>query len=174
MRQIPLIAVVAALLAAPAAAQTAQAATPEAVAAFERELDARCAAGEFTGVAMLVIDGAPVARRACGQIQPDARFHLLSSTKLVSALAIMKLVEEGRLSLDAPVTRYIPDFTMASPAYRRITVRMLLDHTAGIPGTNMVNSVTLTPWPGYADATLAFLKAQRLKAKPGAVAGAWA
>ena len=93
-----------------------------------------------------------------------------SVSKNFAAISVMQLVDAGRVKLDAPVTRYIPDFTMASPAYRRITVRMLLDHTAGIPGTNMVNSVTLTPWPGYADATLAFLKAQRLKAKPGAIA----
>lgn len=130
MRPIPLIAVIAALLATPtAAAQTAQAATPAAVAAFGRELDARCTAGEFTGVAMLVIDGAPVASRACGQVRPEARFHLLSSTKLVSALAIMKLVEEGRLSLDAPVARYIPDLP---PGWGGVTVRHLLQQTSGV------------------------------------------
>ncbi|MDQ1250828.1 MAG: hypothetical protein QG597_5208 [Actinomycetota bacterium] len=93
-----------------------------------------------------------------------------SVSKNFAAISVMQLVDAGKVKLDAPVTRYIPDFTMASPAYRTITVRMLLDHTAGFAGTNMVNSVTLTPWPGYSDATLAFLKTQRLKAKPGAVA----
>ena len=126
MRQITLLAFAAALIAAPAVAQTAP---PPAVAAFERELDTRCTAGEFTGVAMLVIDGAPVASRTCGQVQPHARFRLLSSTKLVSALAIMKLVEEGRLSLDAPIARYIPDLP---PGWRAVTVRHLLHQTSGV------------------------------------------
>ena len=93
-----------------------------------------------------------------------------SVSKNFAAISVMQLVDAGKVKLDAPVTRYVPDFTMASPAYRKITVRMLLDHTAGIPGTNMVDSITLTPWPGYAEATLGFLAAERLKAKPGAVA----
>jgi CubicO group peptidase (beta-lactamase class C family) len=93
-----------------------------------------------------------------------------SVSKNLAAVAVMQLVDAGRVRLDAPVTSYIPDFTMASPAYRRITVRMLLDHTAGIPGTNMTNAITLTPWPGYAQATLGFLASQRLKFAPGTIA----
>lgn len=93
-----------------------------------------------------------------------------SVSKNIAAVAVMQLVDAGRVRLDERVTAYIPDFTMASPAYRRITVRMLLDHTAGIPGTNMTNAITLAPWPGYAQATLGFLASQRLKFPPGTMA----
>ncbi len=100
---------------------------------------------------------------------PTTMYGIGSVSKVFAAMAVMTLVDAGRVSLDAPVIRYIPDFTMASPDYRRITVRMLLDHSAGLPGTDYRNWSMDAPFPGYADQLLATLRTERLKTTPGSM-----
>lgn len=57
-----------------------------------------------------------------------------SFTKSFTTLAIMQLVEQGRIELDAPVVEYLPWFALADKeASQQITVRMLLSHTSGLP-----------------------------------------
>jgi CubicO group peptidase (beta-lactamase class C family) len=64
---------------------------------------------------------------------PDSTvWDIASITKVVAtASSAMRLADAGRLALDAPVSRYLPRFKGASKA--RVTVRMLLDHTSGLP-----------------------------------------
>jgi CubicO group peptidase (beta-lactamase class C family) len=58
-------------------------------------------------------------------------WDLASITKIVSTMsAAMKLVDEGKLDLEAPVSKYLPRFT--GGLKKRVTVRMLLDHTSGL------------------------------------------
>lgn len=60
-------------------------------------------------------------------------FHLASVTKTFTATALMRLVAEGRVELDAPVRRYVPELELADEsAAERITVLNLLNHTAGL------------------------------------------
>lgn len=60
-------------------------------------------------------------------------FHLASVTKTFTATALMRLVAEGRVELDAPVRRYVPELVLADEsAAARITVLNLLNHTAGL------------------------------------------
>lgn len=66
-------------------------------------------------------------------ITPDTPFVLGSMSKSMTALAVMQLVEAGRIDLDAPVRLYLPNFAMASAEAEHITVRQLLAHTSGIP-----------------------------------------
>ena len=67
-------------------------------------------------------------------ITGDTPFVIGSMSKPFTALAIMQLVEQGRVDLDAPAQRYLPWFRVAdSVASRTITVRHLLLHTSGIP-----------------------------------------
>jgi CubicO group peptidase (beta-lactamase class C family) len=69
-------------------------------------------------------------------ITPQTPFLLASVSKPLTALAIMQLVEAGKVELDAPVQRYVPDFRVADlVASAEITVRHLLLHTSGIPST---------------------------------------
>ncbi len=65
---------------------------------------------------------------------PDGVYHYWSVTKLFTATAIMQLVEDGKLRLDDPVTKYVPAFSTRnkSGASVGITVRQLLDHTSGM------------------------------------------
>jgi CubicO group peptidase (beta-lactamase class C family) len=92
-----------------------------------------------------------------------------SVTKTFTAIAVMQLVDAGKVSLDAPVTDYVTDFTMASPEYRQVTVRMLLNHSAGFPGTDASNGITSTPYPGYAQQVLDTLATSTLKTTPGSM-----
>src|SRR6266699_1013844 len=70
-------------------------------------------------------------------VTPQTPFILASVSNSFTALAIMQLVEAGKVELDAPVQRYLPWFRVADPtASARITVRQLLNQTSGIPGTD--------------------------------------
>ena len=103
-------------------------------------------------------------------LTPDILYGVGSVSKVYTAAAVMLLVEEGKLDLDAPVTQYLPQFTMEDPRYRDITVRMLLNHASGLMGSSFSDTLLLDD-PGETAATddlLARLASQRLKADPGA------
>jgi D-alanyl-D-alanine carboxypeptidase len=99
-------------------------------------LEANCDP-QAPGMAVLVARGEQVLYRgACGRaslgldvpLSPDHVFRIGSVTKQFAAAAVLKLAEDGRLSLDDPLTRFVPGY----PGGEAITVRMLLDHTSGI------------------------------------------
>ena len=103
-------------------------------------------------VGYVLQDGKPVYERAFGwadkeagvTMAPNTIFRIASQTKAITSVAILSLMEEGKLTLTDPVSRYIPTFasTMVSvrngetteivPAKRAINIRDLLTHTAGI------------------------------------------
>jgi CubicO group peptidase (beta-lactamase class C family) len=116
--------------------------------------------GEIAGaVALVMRDGQTVYERAVGwadreagrRMTTDAIFRIASQTKALTSVAIMTLVEEGKMTLDDPVSRFIPAYDQTTvavrtdtgraivPARRRITIRDLLTHTAGISyGTDSI------------------------------------
>ena len=94
-------------------------------------------------------------------------FNIGSVSKEFCAVAIMSLVDEGKVSLDERVVRYLPEFTMADLRYRDITVRMLLNHSSGIPGTNWVNGMGFALDADYQAETLDSLSRLHLKFAPG-------
>lgn len=65
-------------------------------------------------------------------VTPDSVFFMASIAKSVTGMAIMQLVEDGKIDLDAPVTDYLPYFTLADPAAQEITIRQLLSHASGM------------------------------------------
>lgn len=116
---------------------------------FQRQV----AEGRVAGAVGLVLRGGQVAwqgafgwadREAGRRMTPDAIFRIASQTKAVTSVAVMMLVEEGRLGLNDPVSRWLPSFArtvvatradtgrVLTPARRPITIRDLLTHTAGI------------------------------------------
>ncbi|HPW18438.1 MAG TPA: serine hydrolase domain-containing protein [Candidatus Aminicenantes bacterium] len=113
--------------------------------------------GKIGGAVTLVARGGKVAHlQAFGKIDPatgaamptDAVFRIASQTKAVTTVAVMILFEEGKLLLDDPVAKYLPEFAKTTvavpdaskkgpgykivPAKRQITVLDLLTHTSGI------------------------------------------
>ena len=73
-------------------------------------------------------------REAGRRMTEDAVFRAESISKPVTAWGVMRLVETGRIELDAPVQRYLTDWTLPGSTYdvREITVRRLLSHSAGL------------------------------------------
>ena len=99
----------------------------------------------------------------------DILYGIGSVSKIYTTVAVMQLAEDGKLSLDAPVTRYLPEFRMADSRYQDITVRMLLNHSSGIMGTGLSGDVLFgSSDASAADTLLEELSDQRLVADPGA------
>jgi CubicO group peptidase (beta-lactamase class C family) len=108
-------------------------------------------------VALVLRDGHPVYERAVGwsdkeanrRMTADTIFRIASQTKALTSVAILSLMEQGKLTIDEPASDFIPGFAKTTvavqneggvkfvPAERPITIRDLLTHTAGISyGTN--------------------------------------
>ena len=66
-------------------------------------------------------------------LTPRSLFHMASVTKPFVGTAVMQLVEQGKVDLDAPVVRYLPYFQLADTRASAITVRQMLSHTSGMP-----------------------------------------
>jgi CubicO group peptidase (beta-lactamase class C family) len=74
-------------------------------------------------------------------VTPQTLFRIGSNTKGFTALAIMQLVQQGRIDLGAPVQRYLPWFHLAdADTSAQITVEQLLHQTSGIPGSALYDS----------------------------------
>jgi CubicO group peptidase (beta-lactamase class C family) len=95
-------------------------------------------ANSFSGSILVAKDGAPVWRESFGAADrewdvanaADTKFRLGSITKQFTATAILQLVEQGKLSVDDPISKYYAD---APPAWAKVTIKHLLTHTSGIP-----------------------------------------
>jgi CubicO group peptidase (beta-lactamase class C family) len=109
-----------------------------------RELDAKIRAGMarygIPGVAVGVLVRGREFVRGYGvtnvdqpvPVNGDTVFRIASTTKTFTGTAVMRLVERGELDLDARVRTYLPDFRTADPSVAaRVTLRQLLNHTAG-------------------------------------------
>jgi len=149
------LAVLAAALAATLAG-SARAAGPEpapsTTARIDRFVEQQMDARRVPGYALAIVRGTEVVHArgfgsADGSGRPvtlDTPFVLGSVTKSFTALAAMQLVDAGKVSLDAPVSRYVPELRLANGAEQRITVRQLLNQTSGIPalaGGRLLRSV---------------------------------
>jgi CubicO group peptidase (beta-lactamase class C family) len=122
---------------------------PDRLARIDRWLQSYVDSNRIGGAVLLVMrDGAVVYERAVGwsdreagrRMTTDALFRIASQSKAVTSVAAMMLLEEGKISLADPVSRFIPAFARTTvmtpagpvPATRQITIRHLLTQTAGI------------------------------------------
>lgn len=103
-------------------------------------------------------------------VTKDTIFNIGSISKVYLATAIMLLVEEGKVSLDKPVADYLPEFRMADDRYKKITVRMLLNHQSGLPGTIGSNLMGYKYDDNVKWETINTLSRSYLKHAPGAMA----
>ena len=98
-------------------------------------LDDQAATDSFSGAVLVARDHQPILTMARGYAihpnvlanQPDTKFNIASVTKMLTAVAVMRLVADGKLDLHTPVSAYNPDL----PHARQITIHQLLTHTAG-------------------------------------------
>jgi len=99
-------------------------------------------------------------------VTPQSRFFIASVSKSFTALAIMQLVEAGRIDLDAPVQAYLPEFSLADPyAAAYITVRHLLNQTSGLSEPGFADMEL--PQPETIKERVISLQIARPVAKPG-------
>ncbi|WP_144467416.1 serine hydrolase domain-containing protein [Bacillus toyonensis] len=99
----------------------------------------------------------------------DTLYGIGSVSKMYATAAVMKLVDEGKVDLDAPVVNYVPDFKMKDGRYKHITPRMLLNHSSGLQGSTLSNAFLFNDNDTYShDFLLQQLSNQSLKADPGA------
>ncbi|HET9981921.1 MAG TPA: serine hydrolase domain-containing protein, partial [Ktedonobacterales bacterium] len=110
--------------------------------AVDDYVTARMEAARIPGLSAVIVKGDQIvflkgygrADSSDRQVTPQTPFIIGSISKTFTALALMQLVEAGKVDLDAPVQRYLPWFRIANPAASaQITVRSLLNHTSGLP-----------------------------------------
>jgi CubicO group peptidase (beta-lactamase class C family) len=121
-------------------ALSAQTTTVEAK--IDSYLAEKISAAGVPGLAVAVVrDGDVVFSRAYGvgklgtdeRLTPEHIFHFASVSKPFVATAIVQLAEKGKLGLDDPVAKHLPYFRLADDRYSDITIRQMLNHTAGMP-----------------------------------------
>jgi CubicO group peptidase (beta-lactamase class C family)/D-alanyl-D-alanine dipeptidase len=98
----------------------------------------------------------------------DTVFRAGSVTDSLTAVVMMRLVDRGVLDLDAPVTRYLPDFAPKNPFRTPITLRMLATHRAGLVREPPLGSYVATASPDLASVVRS-LNGTKLLARPGTV-----
>ena len=132
--------------------------------------------GQGSGVSVAIMergefvlsDAMGVADRSQNRaVDRKTRFNIGSVSKMFATVAILLLVDEGKVELDAPVVRYLPEFTMRDPRFRDITLRMLLNHSSGLPGTTVF--IGFEPDATVHRLLMETLKHSRLKHTPGAM-----
>jgi CubicO group peptidase (beta-lactamase class C family) len=159
----------------------AQDSVPRLADAFQLIEDA-VAQGEIPGAVALVAHRGKIVREAAYGLSDienripfttDTVCWLASVTKPVTTAAIMKLVEAGKLGLDDPVEKYLPEFQTQQDKeghHHALTIRQLLTHTAGLPGDPPTRKDVFDPeWRGKSVAeTVGPIAQATLQFVPGA------
>lgn len=132
---------------------------------------------DYTAVSYaMMVKGQLVAADALGVIDQkenlpvttDCTFNVASVSKIYCTVAVMQLVEKGMLTLEEKVAKILTEFWMPDERYKEITVRMCLDHTSGLPGTQWKHfNLTEVGKVDYYQEVLHYLSKSHLKAAPG-------
>jgi CubicO group peptidase (beta-lactamase class C family) len=110
------------------------------------------------GVSVALIEGGDVAwlgqfgvvtSGSAERVGPATVFEAASMSKPVYAYALLQLVDEGLMTLDAPLVQYLGrDYIADQPLHRQITARMVLAHTSGFPNWRRGDALTVDFTPG--------------------------
>lgn len=103
------------------------------------------------------------------KLTKDTIFNMGSISKLYVTASILKLQDENKLDLDEKLINYIPEFKMADERYKDITVRMLLNHSSGLPGADFYDAflVDEDTSENHTINNLRYLEDEILKSNPG-------
>ncbi len=161
------------------------------LASFDREVEQFMTARKIPGGSLAVVkDGRLVHARGFGWADVEKQapaeatslFRIASISKPFTAVAVLQLVEQGRLTLDAHVAELLPHKAVlpsggkADPRWRQITIRHCLQHTGGwdrdksfdpMFRPKLIATATGTPAPASADAVIKFMLGQPLDFDPG-------
>ena len=123
----------------PPGAVTRLASDAELASALQQFVTALARGDAFSGSVLLAKDGKVLYSAAFGSANKDfnapntidTKFNLGSMNKMFTSVVIAQLVEQGKLSYDDPLSKFLPDFPSAAAA-RKVTIRHLLTHTSGL------------------------------------------
>lgn len=110
----------------------------EALEAVRAEIEKRVAADEFSGAVLIAKNGKPIFAEAYGLADRekktpntlDTRFRIGSMNKMFTAVAMLRLVQAGKVKLDDPIGKYLPKYPNQGVA-TKVTIHHLLSHTGG-------------------------------------------
>jgi CubicO group peptidase (beta-lactamase class C family) len=113
----------------------------------------------FSGVALVREDGETLFEHAAGlahrghrvPVSTETRFQVASVTKMITAATALKMVEESALSLDRPLTGYLPPQYRPAALDDRHTLHHLLSHTSGLPNYHDDEDETWASFTGALD-----------------------
>jgi CubicO group peptidase (beta-lactamase class C family) len=104
---------------------------------FDHQVQAYARNGDFSGSVLVARDGHILFQKSYGMANHEwsipnsdkTKFHVASVTKTFTAAAILQLERAGKLKLDDPLSKYVPDFLNGE----HITIEQMLAHTSGLP-----------------------------------------
>lgn len=111
------------------------------------------------------------------EMKPDTMFFIASMTKPITATAVMILQDEGKLSIEDPVSKYIPEFKAvelgggAGKPAREITLRDVMTHTSGLGGSQKVDVSIKQSVEQLAKQPLTFQPGTKWQYSPGLTVG---
>lgn len=142
--------------------------------AIDGYIEAQIRRLHIPGASLAIVEGDRIVHlRGFGRARPGGEvpgpqtpYFIGSLTKSITALAVMQLVEAGKVELDTPVRRYLPWFRVKDPiASAQMTVRHLLNQTSGLP--LLPSEVAVADFDDRPDATERQVRAlSRLKTNP--------
>ena len=127
---------------------------PALIAEIEAFVEQEMAARQIPGAALgIVKDGQVAYTKGFGEAEygsgramtPQTQFALASLSKEFTAAAIMQLVDQGLIDLDAPVTDYLPYFELADERYSDLTIRHLMSNTSGMGSPDYITRYGYSP-----------------------------
>lgn len=122
--------------------------------AIERTVQSACARDAFSGAVLVALRAEIVATAVCGEASKalevgntlDTKFNLASMNKMFTALVVMQLVEQGRLSLSDTVSAHVDQALLPESISTQVTVAQLLSHRSGVQ--SVAPGATLAFEPG--------------------------
>ena len=163
------------LLAGPAMAAAPTCPAPDFAKRAQELIAPYLEAQSFSGSILVAKDGAPVWRESFGAADrewdvvntADTKFRLGSITKQFTAAAILQLVDQGKLSIDDPISKYYVD---APATWSKVTIKHLLTHTSGIPSYTALPKFfeTSSKQPLTPDGIIKLTRDMPLEFEPGA------
>ena len=141
---------------------------------YMQYMDGAEKAQHFTGTVLVARDGKTIFAGGFGRADfesdrrnfPSTRFAIGSVTKQFTAVVIMQLIEQGKLSLSDPIAKHLPEYP--EDVANKVTIRHLLTHTSGI--VNFTNTPVYTTWKGQdvpLDAQINTIASMPLEFEPG-------
>jgi len=140
---------------------------------MERDIELKVSNGQFMGAVLVVRNGKALLNKGYGKADldwqipnsPTTKYRLGSITKQFTAACILLLEERGKLKVEDPIKKYLPD---APAAWDQITIFNLLTHTSGIPNyTDFPDFYETMSMPTTAEKLVGILKGRPLDFPPG-------